>query len=685
MAQSGSGKKKSSSRLKWNLLLLLLAGVVFAFIQLQFWWSQFNPKWQGLQWSLTNLRIEQLALELPFGGKHQLQLEQLELSWSHWPWPLDAIKAKSVKAQLDVQPDTTAHNTKADSTEADSNEAKSPEAEGAATPLPLPALPLWLPPVLSFEQIQLSLPCARLDSRLSQHSSVPDCTLDGALTYSEQHKQLQLQLANQQPVFIEGVGDLTIALNAQLTLAVDQLQLSLLQLSLGSSTLRWQQHQLSDVKLSLTGRGLWQAERLKFEATEALKFQASYQHPQVQAAKLNLQAPTLKLELDPAHPATAKLSSDAKLEVKQLQHKQLNTLDWNWAGQLNYQQQQTELKGRLSHSQSLLLEHQVKLADQQIKVSWTLPELFFLAGNPLQFGSFWPELLTLQKGKLSGKGQLELDSHTLQLSQQQTELQLRDVSGIYDRTVFSGLNSSIKLSGIGHAWTVQTDDLRLQQVNHGVVFGPVQFNGLYNTTAPDWLKGQLHIKQLQLALFHGQVTLSPTQIDLTKDAKVLLQLDKLQLAELLKQHPGAEIQGQGTLSGTLPLSIEQGKLTVTQGSLAALKPGGFIAYQADKAQALAATNQSMNIAMQALRNFQFTVLSAGVSYSKEGQLLLALKLEGNNPDFERGRAVNFSINLEENLPAMITSLQLSSQVSDLVKKRVQQRLATQKAKDERKE
>ena len=86
-----------------------------------------------------------------------------------------------------------------------------------------------------------------------------------------------------------------------------------------------------------------------------------------------------------------------------------------------------------------------------------------------------------------------------------------------------------------------------------------------------------------------------------------------------------------------------------------------------------------------LQNFHFSVLSAGVSYSKEGQLLLALKLEGNNPDFEKGRAVNFSINLEENLPAMITSLQLSGQVSELVKKRVQQRLAAQKAKDARKE
>ena len=58
------------------------------------------------------------------------------------------------------------------------------------------------------------------------------------------------------------------------------------------------------------------------------------------------------------------------------------------------------------------------MAEQKISVSWTLPELFFLAGNPLQIGPFWPELLTLQKGKASGKGQLEFDLGSMALTKQ---------------------------------------------------------------------------------------------------------------------------------------------------------------------------------------------------------------------------------------------------------------------------
>lgn len=666
MAKPGSGIKKSTSWLKWNLLLLLLAGCVFAFIQLQFWWTQLSPKWQGLEWSWGSARVEQLSLQLPFSGQQQVQLEQLELGWTGWPWPLDVLKAKSLKAQLDVQL------------------AASSET-GQEAVVSIPTLPLWLPKVLSFEQIEVSLPCARLNTKLSNSTENNDCKLIGALTYSEQNQQIQLQLANQQAVLIEGVVDIKLAVKALITPSAEQLQIPQFELSLASSKLNWQQYQLFDLELKLSGRAVWQNNLLQFEATEPLQLSTSVQLPDVQVQQLVLNATSLQLKLDPTQLANTQLKSDLKLEVKQLQHPQLKTLDWNWAGTALYQQQQAQIEGRLANSLSLALEHKIQMAKQKVSASWTLPELFFLAGNPLHVGPFWPELLTLQKGKASGKGQLEFDLGSMALTKQHTELVLRDLSGIYDRTVFTGLTTTLKLFSDGAAWKVETGDLKLQQMNHGLVMGPLKLNALYKTTAPDWFKGQLDLKQLQLALFGGQVKAAEQQIDLSKDAKVLLQLDKLQLAELLKQHPSADMTGQGTLSGTLPLSIEQGKLTVAQGSVAALEPGGKIAYQPQQAQAMAASNQGMKIVMQALQNFHFSVLSAGVSYSKEGQLLLALKLEGNNPDFEQGRAVNFSINLEENLPAMITSLQLSGQVSELVKKRVQQRLAAQKAKDARKE
>lgn len=666
MTKAVSGANKSTSWLKWNLLLLLLVGALYGFIQLKFWWKQLNPQWQGLELSWGKASIEQLSLQLPFAGQQQLHLQQLELAWTGWPWPLDVLKAKSVKADMDIQLPQSG--------------VAEPQAQAS-----VPALPLWLPKVVSFEQIDVSLPCANLNSRLSSQAVHASCSLTGSLTYSEQDQQIELQLANQDAVSIEGLGDVKLTLHSLIQPSAEQLQIPKFNLKLASKALRWQQHQFTDLDLKLSGRAFWQNNVLQFEATEAVQLKLGYQQPELQIEQLVLNATSMQLQLDPAQPEGAQLKSDLTLQIKQLQQQMLNRLDWNWAGTLLHQQQQSQIEGRLTNSLSLALEHKIQLAGQKLSASWVLPELFFLAGNPLQLGPFWPELLTLQKGKASGKGQLEFDLGSMALTTQQTELVLRDISGIYDRTVFSGLTTTLKLFSQGAAWVVETDDLKLQQINHGLIMGPLQLQAQYKTQAPQWLSGQLDMQQLQLDLFGGKVRAASQRIDLSKDTKLLLQLDKLQLAELLKQHPGADMTGQGTLSGTLPLSIEQGKLTVAQGSVAALEPGGSIAYRSDKAQAMAASNQGMKIMLQALQNFQFSVLSAGVSYSKEGQLLLALKLEGNNPDFEQGRAVNFSINLEENLPAMITSLQLAGQVSDIVKKRVQQRLATQKAKDARKE
>ncbi|MCA1929976.1 YdbH domain-containing protein [Rheinheimera sp.] len=666
MLKAGSGARQSSSWLKWNLLLLLLLGALYGFIQIKFWWNQLSPQWQGVNLSWDGVSVEQLSFKLPYAGQQQLQLEQLELGWTGWPWPLDLVKAQSLKAQLNLQGTSYSGETE-------------PQVASST-----PALPLWLPKIVSFDLIEVSLPCAGLNTKLTTTAQT-DCQLAGSLSYSEHNQQIQLQLANQQAVFIEGVGDLKLALKAVITPQAEQLQVPEFVLSLASSKLNWQQHQFTDLELKFSGRAVWHNNQLQVEATTPVELTTGYSQPALLIQQLQLHAKSLQLELDPAEWAKTQLKSELSVELKQLQQPMLNTLDWSWSGTAFYQQGQAQIQGRLSNSLSLSLEHKVQLAEQRLNVSWTLPEVFFLAGNPLQLGPFWPELLTLQKGKASGQGQFGFDLSRMSLTGQQTKLVLRDLTGIYDRTVFSGLSAQLQLFSQGKDWTVQTEDLKVQQINHGLIMGPLALNAVYNTTAPDWFKGRLGLKQLQLALFGGQVTAIPQQIDLTQDTKVLLQLDKLQLAELLKQHPSADMTGQGTLSGTLPLSIEQGKLTVAQGAVAALAPGGKIAYQSDKARAMAQSNQGMNIVVQALQNFHFSALSAAVSYSKEGLLLLALKLEGNNPDFEQGRAVNFSIHLEENLPAMITSLQLAGQVSDLVKKRVQQRLAAEKAKDARKE
>jgi len=90
-----------------------------------------------------------------------------------------------------------------------------------------------------------------------------------------------------------------------------------------------------------------------------------------------------------------------------------------------------------------------------------------------------------------------------------------------------------------------------------------------------------------------------------------------------------------------------------------------------KIAALAESNTSVGMMVKALSNFQYQVLDVKSDYKAGGDLLLQVRLEGKNPDWQRGRPVNLNLNLQENIPALLRSLQLSDEISEQVRKRYQ--------------
>src|SRR5690606_998319 len=150
--------------------------------------------------------------------------------------------------------------------------------------------------------------------------------------------------------------------------------------------------------------------------------------------------------------------------------------------------------------------------------------------------------------------------------------------------------------------------------------------------------------------------------------------EEIDLARLLAEHPSSDITGTGRLSGRLPLTLSDKGVTLSEGRLAALAPGGQLQYRSPRAAALGESNPGMKIITEALDDFHYSVLASEVTYEDSGRLLLALRLQGSNPAVEGGRQINFNINLEEDLPALLASLQLSNQISDRIKRRVQEKL-----------
>lgn len=693
-------RRKANISLGLNLLLLLLVGAVYGGIQLRHYYQQLQPSWSGLSMQWGRVQAEQLSLTLPYAGTHQLEIRQLDLRWSGWPWPLDVLQVEQLivqSAPVWPQPDSSEEgNLSAEGQvpgQLTSAEHATPDQVAVVTPEAADSLlqqlwPDWLPSAVQVKQLQLQLPCAELDKRLTAFVSTPDakahsnsqCLLSGSVSLDSQQKKAQLRLASKQPLLIEGLGDVQPELQFTAQPDGNQIQISSLQVKFRSKVLTYGTSKLDNTELALQATGRWQQGKLVLQSTAAATMSTQLTAPELSWQQGQFSIEDWALELPWPDWQQASLSASLALQLKQLQQSALYPQDWNWQAKVSGSLAEPKLSGVLTSGNSLVLNHQLQRKNQQYQLSWQLPELFFLAGNPLKLGPAWPELLTISRGKLSGEGKVMLAGDNFSLLSGEQQLQLMGIDGIWDRSEFKGLTGVVALKHSARDWLLSSKALELAQINHGMVAGPVKFAGSYQFLPEQMTAGQLQLNQLQLALFAGLVQVKPGRFDLSKDQQFELELQQLQLADLLKQRPEAGVSGQGSISGRIPLRWTAQGVTVAQGQIGALAPGGLLKFESDKAKALAQSNQGMQVLMQALQNFHYSVLSADVSYATSGQLLLALHLEGKNPDYENGRAINLNINLEENIPALLASLQLSGQVSELVKKRVQQRLAAKQAK-----
>ena len=136
----------------------------------------------------------------------------------------------------------------------------------------------------------------------------------------------------------------------------------------------------------------------------------------------------------------------------------------------------------------------------------------------------------------------------------------------------------------------------------------------------------------------------------------------------LVDYPG--LHADGLISGYLPFILEGNKITIHQGLLGALNPGGSIRYR--PANSTPASNPGMRLVNEALSNYQYQHMNTEASYDENGDLLLKVQLQGANPDMNSGQAINLNVNITDNIPTLLKSLQASRDITDELE-RVMQR------------
>ena len=384
-----------------------------------------------------------------------------------------------------------------------------------------------------------------------------------------------------------------------------------------------------------------------------------------------LQLTLAGLRLEPEQ----RLHGPLRLRIARLQHSTLQPQDWQAALQLDARPTAQRLDGRLDSSSGLAARLQARHASSDgLRLELHLQDIDLATGNPLAHSlSAWPALLETSAGRL--QGHLRLHVAPGGAPALGAELHLNDIDGLFDRLAFAGLTARLHAELRDTRLHLQVPQLQLARLDPGIPLGPLQLRASYQGSLAAPLAGKLILYQLDAGLLGGRLQLRPDTFALARPPlRARLEVSGLDLGELLDIYPAEGLAGSGQLDGELPLIWADGALRIDAGQLRARPPGGVLQLRNPAIRRFARDNPALATATRALEDFRYEHLDGRLDYAAQGRLRLALRLHGSNPQLEAGRAVHFTINLEENVPSLLTSLQVSGRVNEAIQRRVQQRL-----------
>jgi hypothetical protein len=243
------------------------------------------------------------------------------------------------------------------------------------------------------------------------------------------------------------------------------------------------------------------------------------------------------------------------------------------------------------------------------------------------------------------------------------------------------LSGKLKAQGINALWgELRFDDGAL---NSEFSFKPEQ--GLQHSGSLALTQWDIGIPLTQLALNWQQAEFSPLaqwqslvlqdinfkvlggaaqikQLPLALPNVAKLELDKVQLAELVKLHPELGLTMHGSVSGNLPVHFSEHGIAIADGSLAVVEPSGHIALTHQSLVAIKAQHPSLDFALSLLEDFDYETLAAEVDFAEDGQLDMQVKLIGRNQRVSP-RLVTLNYRHQENIYQLLRSLRIGEQLS----------------------
>jgi len=155
----------------------------------------------------------------------------------------------------------------------------------------------------------------------------------------------------------------------------------------------------------------------------------------------------------------------------------------------------------------------------------------------------------------------------------------------------------------------------------------------------------------------------------------------IDLAEIVETQQLESIEVTGRVDGTIPIEISDQGLSIEHGALVNAVRAGTIRYNPAAGSEQLKQNPLTAIALDALKDFRYSHLSADVNFVPDGTLTVDLQLQGTSPELDTERPVHLNINTEQNLTALLKSLRFAQGVSDRIDNKVRRQYEKSRSKN----
>ena len=180
---------------------------------------------------------------------------------------------------------------------------------------------------------------------------------------------------------------------------------------------------------------------------------------------------------------------------------------------------------------------------------------------------------------------------------------------------------------------------------------------------------QLH--DARFSVFGGTLRLDGRYVPGADTQRFRVRLQRVGVASLLEEADVAGLGGDGHVDGSMFVEISEAGIRIEDGQVASKAGGGTIRYKPPGQGPLDyEAPQGLDLVRTALDNFRYASLGGTLAGDAGGELLLALRIEGANPDLYDGYPVKLDLNLRGPFLDMMRSSRTITGIPESLEKRL---------------